>query len=650
MSSTSKNILLFNPSYSVGFMYLPYFWASAKTYYEHVGKKKDEYNWVNPLFNFYSDIGEIKQFIRDNPPAVFGISLYVWNHTLALKIAAWVKEEFPDCIVISGGPHQYFKHELTWFQDNPFLDASLAGDEYGELTMCDILDSHETGKRMNWNQVHAVIYPSKDRKIIMQSRKTANKREFWWEYSAYANQFQELLLYRNNLQKYNPAYKPNGMLETTRGCPYNCSFCDWGGGISTKIVARDLTYVKQDIDYLAKLNLDGVFFTDANFGILKDRDVEVMQYIADVKKNYDRFFSLNQGGYAKTAHALPYIKKIVEIEAQNYLTRALTYKLSIQTLDPETLKNIDRVDVKFEEYMELGENLLNKYGYDAFAEIIAGLPGITSDKFYHELNVFCNNNISMNFYDWYVLPETPSYSKAYREKFKLKTVKKMFGITEENNNYNSGFERESEIVISTYSYTVEDYKQMWISYAWYRTFWTAGFLHDTISSLKKHYGLSMGDFVKKFYNEFFTVPETAGSFLTDLNLNISAVFDSYVEEGNTKSNFLITTDYIPNADPVKLITFTVYMRLAQFDKNLINWIHSEWPQLSIKEIQKDIDRTITNDNFKTKTGIIPKLYYYNDVFVDATEITEIKKTLSVYLSSSLPVPPLRFLRAKTVLF
>jgi hypothetical protein len=146
------------------------------------------------------------------------------------------------------------------------------------------------------------------------------------------------------------------------------------------------------------------------------------------------------------------------------------------------------------------------------------------------------------------------------------------------------------------------------------------------------------------------VPETAGSFLTDLNQNISTVFDSYVEEGNTKSNFLITTDYIPNADPVKLITFTVYMRLSQFDKNLINWIHSEWPQLSIKEIQKDIDRTITNDNFKTKTGIIPKLYYYNDVFVDATEITEIKKTLSVYLSSSLPVPPLRFLRAKTVLF
>ncbi len=30
-------------------------------------------------------------------------------------------------------------------------------------------------------------------------------------------------------------------------------------------------------------------------------------------------------------------------------TRALTYKLSIQTLDPETLKNIDRVDVKFED-------------------------------------------------------------------------------------------------------------------------------------------------------------------------------------------------------------------------------------------------------------------------------------------------------------
>jgi hypothetical protein len=62
MAHSKKNILLFNPSFSAGNMYLPYFWATAKTYYERNGLRVDEYNWINPLFNFYNNIEEIKKF------------------------------------------------------------------------------------------------------------------------------------------------------------------------------------------------------------------------------------------------------------------------------------------------------------------------------------------------------------------------------------------------------------------------------------------------------------------------------------------------------------------------------------------------------------------------------------------------------------
>lgn len=650
MPLDKKNILLFNPSFSVSNMYLPYFWATAKTYYEHLGQRKDEFNWVNPYFNFYNNFDEIKNFIRQNPPAIFGISLYVWNHTIALKTAAWVREEFPECIIISGGPHQYFKYESTWFEDNPFLDASLAGDDYGEVTVCDLLDNFDHRDKIAWNKIHAVVYPNKSKKLILNSTKISPKRQFWWDYSTYAEQYDELVNYKKLLKEYNSSYKAQGLLETTRGCPYNCSFCDWGGGTNTKIVAKELNYVRQDIDHLAKLDLDGVFFCDANYGILKERDVAIMQYIAEVKKSYTKFFSLNYGGYAKTVHALPYIKQILEIEAKNYLTRALTYKLSIQTLDQETLKNIDRTDVKFEDYLEIARYLLKNYGYDAYAEIIAGLPGITLDKFYHELNVFSDNNITMNFYEWYVLPETPSYKQEYRDKFKLKTIKKMFGINEQDNEYNGKFERESEIVIATYSYNEQDYKQMWISYAWYRTFWTAGFLADTINKIKNSYGISLGGFTQKFYKDFFTNSQRSGTFLSDLNNNIETVFLEFINPNDNASKFLISTNYIKDADPVKLFAFIVFLNLKDFKDLLVEWIHSEWPKLSKTEIVKDIDRTITYENFQTKQGIFPKRYYYSDVFADQTDLDKIMETLSVYLSSSIPVPPLKFLRAKTVLF
>jgi len=641
--SSKKNILLFNPSFSASNMYLPYFWASAKTYYEHQGKYPNDYDWVNPLFNFYNDVEQIKSFIRNNPPAVFGVSLYVWNHTIALQIASWVKETYPDCVVISGGPHQYFKHETSWFQDNPFLDASLAGDDYGEVTICDILDNLDN---LSWNQIHAVVYPNKNKKLILHSKKNQNKRSFWWDYSAYASQYQSLNIYRHLLEQYNSSYRAQGLLETTRGCPYACTFCDWGGGTAAKVIAKDIKYVQQDIDYLARLDLNGVFFCDANFGILKDRDVSIMRYIADVKKQHNRFFTLNYGGYAKTPKALPYIKKILEIEAQNYLTRALTYKLSIQTLDQETLQNIDRTDVSFEHYLELSKFLQNNYGYDAYAEIIAGLPGITLDKFYHEINVFDANNITMNFYDWYLLPETPSYKQEYRNKYLIETVKKLFGLNDTENSYNNEFERESEIVVSSYSYTKQDYLEMWISYAWYRAFWTAGFLQTTI----KQTGLSLGDFTKIFYNSFFTNSSVSGTYISKLNDNINQVFANFIDPNDHKSKFLITTDYIKDSDPVRLITLLIFMRLNEFKQNIANWVHTTWPTISLVDVNRDLDSMITFTNLNTKKGLLIKRYYYHEVFADSKDLDTILQNLSVYLSSSIPVPPLKFLRSKRTLF
>jgi len=624
-------------------MYLPYFWATAKTYYEHQGQRPNEYNWVNPLFNYYNTLDEIKEFIRANPPAVFGVSLYVWNHTQALKTAAWVREEFPNCVIISGGPHQYFKHEADWFETMSFLDASLAGDEYGELTMCDILDNLD---KLNWNKVHAVVYPSKNRKLILNSRKTQPKKDFWWNYSVYAEQYDLLAEYKKSMEEYNHTYTAQGLLETTRGCPYACTFCDWGGGTASKVAVKDMQYVRQDIERLGDLGVEGVFFCDANLGILKDRDVAVMQHIADTKKHHKSFYSLHYGGYAKTARAIPYIKQILEIEAENYLMRALTYKLSLQTLDQETLRNIDRTDVRFEDYLELSQHLQLNYGYDAYAEIIAGLPGITPDKFYHELNVFSQHNINMNYYDWYLLPETPSFTQEYRQQYKIKTVKKLFG-NHNLDSYSENFEKESEIVVSTYSYDYRDYQEMQVSYAWYRAFWTAGFLNNTIKKINKNYQLSLGDFTKIFYREFFT-SSAGGKFLKDLNANINLTFEKFLNESNTM--LLFDADYVQSSDLVKLITMTIFTNLDKFQNELAAWIHLTWPKITKNYVYRDLNNTITEKNFLTKKGFIISKHFTHEIFSDVADSSGVNTVLDIYSSSSIPVPIRRFLRAKTVLF
>jgi hypothetical protein len=112
---------------------------------------------------------------------------------------------------------------------------------------------------------------------------------------------------------------------------------------------------------------------------------------------------------------------------------------------------------------------------------------------------------------------------------------------------------------------------------------------------------------------------------------------------------LFTTDYITDADPVRLITLTIFLKLDLFKHELAQWIHQTWSDITPVEINKDIDCTITYANFRTKPGLFFKKYYYHDIFEDKISPEDIEHTLSVYLSSSVPVPPIHFLRAKTVI-
>lgn len=63
-------------------------------------------------------------------------------------------------------------------------------------------------------------------------------------------------------------------METNRGCPHRCTYCDWGGLTYTKVRHFDIQRVKDDIEW-AKNNVGFIFNADANFGMFKERDLEI---------------------------------------------------------------------------------------------------------------------------------------------------------------------------------------------------------------------------------------------------------------------------------------------------------------------------------------------------------------------------------------
>ncbi len=65
------------------------------------------------------------------------------------------------------------------------------------------------------------------------------------------------------------------------------TFCDWGSLTFNKVKKFNTNLVKQEIEWISKNGIKFVDVADANFGIFKDRDFELLTYMVEQNKNTD---------------------------------------------------------------------------------------------------------------------------------------------------------------------------------------------------------------------------------------------------------------------------------------------------------------------------------------------------------------------------
>ena len=549
-----KNIYIWAKTILSGKL-LPTLWFSAKTYFEDNGSTVDRWHWHDPFIHDCS-VEEILAHCEKYPPAFFGFSLYIWNHIDADHLAQEIHKRWPDCLIVYGGPQIDIKYTNDFFERRPWVSLVVPSDVYGEPIVTNILDNFDN---LSFSKIPEVYYQRSG--IKFKSKHEFIKRSFVWPKNIFKSQ-----------EEYFNFERKNSMVvyESTRGCPYKCSYCDWGGGTYTKIVRKPMETILSELEFLAANSVESFIFADANFGIFKD-DIDIIYHIIDLKKKYGYPLIVS---VENAKNNLDRVIKIQKLLIENHLV--FYYKISIQNPHPEIKANIDRVDLPFDEQIAAVQELRKQFDAPILIETILGLPGDSYQKTLDSIDLFHQTGIeSFRPAIWNLLPEAPAYSPTERTKFKIES--KWFEIYSLPFRYKPGKNAEFgvrivdndhimllENVISTYSYSRREWCDM-LALTMLSGIAKIVGLDMITNYLADKHGLKSSHFYDAVYRNIIVNKKFNSAYLNDKIGGITEHLYDLVENPNTtRLEFDIDEKFPMLLSPATYLMFIIMLHPNEF--------------------------------------------------------------------------------------
>ncbi|MBQ3007292.1 MAG: radical SAM protein [Clostridia bacterium] len=386
-------------------------------------------------------------FLRENPakvmakienPFMVAFSTYIWNCNYNKTLARLIKEKYPACIIVFGGHH--VSPEGDMLEECPYIDYLLHGE--GEIIFRRLM-------RAAIGLENACAIPGislrTENGILTNPEMISEECNFPSPY---------LGGYFDKLLKENPDTEFLGLIETSRGCPNSCAYCDWSN-MKSKIRKFPIERIYGEIDWMKDNKIFIFGSADSNFGMF-ERDEEITDRIVAAKKEtgYPARF---QTSYAKNS-----TRRVFDIGLKlerNDLNRGIT--LSFQSMSDEVLKNICRENISIEYYSELMK-LYNDAGIATYTELILGLPGETTESIVDGIDKLLmlgqHNSIYIHNCEW--LPCSIMGRKDYVERFGIKTSRIPLNQPHREPDEDDNIPEQSMVVTSTCSMSSEDWKSM----------------------------------------------------------------------------------------------------------------------------------------------------------------------------------------------
>ena len=303
------------------------------------GRLNESYAFIRDWMN-----RTVPSLTGDEPPAVFAFSNYLWSHQANLASSARVKASGARHVTVHGGPDspKYEGDVEAYFQANPHIDVAVHGE--GEVTFAEMLDALAPSLLAGEPDLSALAgvaglsYRDGDRVVRTEARDRIADLDV--VPSPYLNGL---------FDSVGTEGLPYIIIETNRGCPYGCTYCDWGSATLSRIRKFDLDRVFAELEWAALHGVKMIWNADANFGVFA-RDVDIARQIVDLKREH-RYPELYGANYAK--NTVKHLRQIVDTLVEGGILA--TGVLSMQSADEETLLTIRRQNIKVDRYDDLAE-------------------------------------------------------------------------------------------------------------------------------------------------------------------------------------------------------------------------------------------------------------------------------------------------------
>lgn len=298
-------------------------------------------------YTINDNVDNIIASLHSKKADVIAFSCYIWNIEKILYIAECLKKVNPKLIIILGG-HEVSHDSKEILEENPWIDFIVRGE--GEKVCYKLFEA--LYNRRFVDKIPSITYREEDKIFENPLGEAGSLNDYPFAYDESIRDFKGKIVY----------------YESSRGCPFNCSYCL--SGDNRRVDFLELDRVKKELLFFIENEVPLVKFVDRTFNADKKRANEIWKFI--IENSRKTCFHFELAGSLIDDDAIEILKNAPE--------GIIQFEIGVQSTNENTISAIGR-SIEFEDVKENVEKILALGNIHIHLDLIAGLPYEDYDSF-----------------------------------------------------------------------------------------------------------------------------------------------------------------------------------------------------------------------------------------------------------------------------